>query len=146
MNITKITILFLFGLLSYCPLNAQWRVVNRLDSGFEVQSVSEDFKINEEGNYIITVKRYFPNNRNSQGFYEKNHVTNVTTFEIHSSLKNYRMIFDEWLDYKNCRTDYDDCSFSIRRDYNKGWKNMNLNERSSWGNIWREVVKILLSN
>ncbi|MBD5213006.1 MAG: hypothetical protein HDS74_07960 [Bacteroidales bacterium] len=140
----KILSCLILLLTTVSPLDAQWRVVNRLNNGSEIQSVSENYSVNREGNYVISVKRYFPNFENNRGFYERNHVTNITIFEIHANLK-YRCIGDEWLDTNGKRTEYKDYESLNSRDRNNGWKTMNPKESSTWGKLWRKIIDILPS-
>ncbi|MBP3298216.1 MAG: energy transducer TonB [Muribaculaceae bacterium] len=137
------SILLIIAVFHIPNVFAQWHVVNKLNNGYEIQSVNEHYTVNSDGNYVVKVKRYFPSNRNAPSYQGGDNVTNINTFEIHHNLKNYRCIGDEWFDTNNNRTSFDDYSYPNSRDYNNGWKPMNLYQHGAWSNIWRFVIAVI---
>lgn len=125
---------------------AQWRIVNRINNGYEIQSVSEQYRINRDGNYIVKVKRYFPNSKYSKDFYAKNHVTNIITYEISSNLNDYRNVEEVWLDARDVKTEYDSSvDTHTIASYNYGWKKMGVHGNGAWAKIFRTILDIISS-
>ena len=75
---------------------AQWRFVQRFNDSCEEQWVSEDYSIDEDGYYIIKLKRIFPKQYKDNWVIKHHYV--IETIVISPDLKKEKTWYEEWYD------------------------------------------------
>ena len=89
-------LLLLICLLHSVDSFAQWRYVTRFNDSGEEHWVSENYKIDENGYYIIKRKRVFP--KRYKDHYVINHHFVIETYAITPDKKNHKCLYEEWYD------------------------------------------------
>ena len=75
---------------------AQWRFVQKFNDSGEEHWVSEDYSIDENGYYIIKLKRIFPKKYKDNWVIKHHYV--IETNAISHDLKKCRTLYEVWYD------------------------------------------------